>query len=134
MGCSFQKKISLLSYYVCACVADFMRRSQSGPCREVTNHLFFEWFWLGSAAGWCNSRKYRPSAVLAAASVHKWQTTANAKRKKKKRLQRRSEGCCHTVLARTNSRPASRARLCRHSRHSTYILKHLSEQFRPDLS
>lgn len=59
-----------------------MRQSQSGPRREVRRHLFFEWFWLGSAAGWCNSRKYRPSAVLAAVSVHERQTTVNAKREK----------------------------------------------------
>lgn len=49
-------------------------------------------------------------------------------REKKKWLQRRSEGCCHTVLARTNSRPARRR-----SRHLTHILKqHLNEQFRPN--
>lgn len=72
--------IILLRACMCCRGQRLTRPSQSGPCREVRRHLFFEWFWLGSAAGWCNSRKYRPSAVLAAASVHEWQTTVNAKR------------------------------------------------------
>lgn len=78
------KKIYLY-YLTCMCCRGqrLTRQSQSGLCREVRHHLFFEWFWLGSAAGWCNSRKYRPSAVLAAVSVRDWQTTVNAKRKKK---------------------------------------------------
>lgn len=68
----FKKNIFIILLRVCMCCRGqrLMRQSQSSPCREVRRHLFFEWFWLGSAAGWCNSRKYRPWAVLTAVSVH----------------------------------------------------------------
>lgn len=81
-GCSFDKNIFiiLLRARVCCRGRRLTRPSQSCAVRSDT---IYSLSGFGSAAGWCNSRKYRPSAVLAAVSVHEWQTTVNAKREKK---------------------------------------------------